>query len=163
MRFLKPLILALVLLMPVVPAYAVNPDEVLKDPLLELRARELSKELRCVVCQNQSIDDSDAELARDLRVIVRERLTKGDSDTQVLEYVVARYGDFVLLKPPFKGITYFLWLGPIIFGAIGIAAVVAYYRKRQGEAAIAEAAPAQTLSKEEKARLDILLKDEDDA
>lgn len=163
MRFLLPLTMALALLLPAAPALAVNPDEVLKDPLLELRAREISKELRCVVCQNQSIDDSDAELARDLRVIVRERLTKGDSDTEVLDYVVARYGDFVLLRPPFKGYTYFLWLGPVLFFIIGVAAVFAYFRKRQSEAVAAEAGPVQTLSAEEQARLKTLLKDEDQA
>ena len=93
-------------------AWAVQPDEVLSDPALEARARVLSKELRCMVCQNQSIDDSAAPLARDLRVLVRERLTGGDSDQQVLDFLVARYGEFVLLKPPFAWHTALLWLGP---------------------------------------------------
>jgi len=164
MRFVASLIMALALMLPALPALAVNPDEVLADPNLEHRARELSKELRCVVCQNQSIDDSDAELARDLRVIVRERLTKGDSDQEVIDYVVARYGDFVLLKPPFKGITYFLWLGPVVFVGIGIAAVAVYYRKRQTVAAENGAgSDTKKFSVDEKARLDALLKDEDDA
>jgi cytochrome c-type biogenesis protein CcmH len=91
------------------PAFAVQPDEMLKDPTLEARARHLSRELRCMVCQNQSIDDSEAPLARDLRLLVRERLTKGDSDKQVLDFLVARYGQFVLLKPPLELQTILLW------------------------------------------------------
>src|SRR5689334_25305690 len=90
-------------------ALAVTPDEMLKDPALEARARNLSEELRCMVCQNQSIDDSEAPLAHDLRVLVRQRLEAGDSDRQVLDYLVARYGDFVLLRPPFKPETLLLW------------------------------------------------------
>ena len=160
MKFVASLIVALALLAPALPALAVEPHEILADPALEHRAREISKELRCVVCQNQSIDDSDAELARDLRVIVRERLTKGDSDDEVINYVVARYGDFVLLRPPFKGITYVLWFGPAIFVVIGIAAVAVYYRKRQSEAGANGAAKTKKLTAEEKARLDALLKDE---
>ncbi len=104
------------------PALAVQPDEVLADPVLEARARGLSKELRCMVCQNQSIDDSDAPLARDLRILVRERLQAGDSDAQVLDFLVARYGEFVLLEPRFTGHTALLWLMPVIvllIGAIG--------------------------------------------
>ena len=91
------------------PAFAVQPDEMLKDPALEARARELSRELRCMVCQNQSIDDSDAPLARDLRLLVRERLSKGDSDHQVLDFLVSRYGEFVLLKPRLEWQTLLLW------------------------------------------------------
>src|SRR5256714_3401768 len=93
-------------------ASAVQPDEILSDPVLEARARALSKELRCMVCQNQSIDDSDAPLARDLRILVRERLKAGDTDQQVIDFLVARYGDFVLLKPRFTSHTALLWLGP---------------------------------------------------
>ncbi len=93
---------------------AVQPDEVLKDPALEARARALSVELRCIVCQNQSIDDSNAPLARDLRIILRERLSAGDTDRQAVDYIVARYGNFVLLKPPFQLNTIALWLGPAI-------------------------------------------------
>jgi cytochrome c-type biogenesis protein CcmH len=97
------------------PARAVQPDEVLNDAALEARARNLSRELRCMVCQNQSIDDSEAPLARDLRLLVRERLTKGDSDQQVLDFLVARYGEFVLLKPPFERHTLLLWgLPPLV-------------------------------------------------
>ena len=105
-----------------VPALAVQPDEVLPDPALEARARALSKELRCMVCQNQSIDDSDAPLARDLRLLVRERLKAGDSDTQVLDFLVARYGEFVLLKPRFDWPTALLWLCRLlvlVIGAVG--------------------------------------------
>ena len=95
-------------------ARAVQPDEILPDTAMELRAREISGGLRCLVCQNQSIDDSDAPLAKDLRVLVRERLKAGDSDQAVVDYVVARYGDFVLLKPPFRLSTLFLWLSPLL-------------------------------------------------
>src|SRR3954470_16615115 len=103
------------------PAFAVHPDEILKDPVLEARARTLSQELRCMVCQNQSIDDSDAPLARDLRVLVRERLTAGDSDGQVIDFLVARYGEFVLLKPRVSAHTLLLWLAP--FAVLVIAAI----------------------------------------
>src|SRR5581483_8824142 len=102
MRWVRFLVVALALVMPV-SAMAVQPDEVLPDPALESRARTLSKELRCMVCQNQSIDDSDAPLARDLRILVRERLQAGDSDRQVLDFLTARYGEFVLLRPRFAG------------------------------------------------------------
>src|SRR6266436_2415689 len=93
-------------------AYAVQPDEVMSDPAKELRARDLSRELRCMVCQNQSIDDSEAPLARDLRLLVRERIAAGDSDAQVIDFLVARYGEFVLLKPRFEQQTLLLWLVP---------------------------------------------------
>lgn len=104
----------LLVLLPLVttPARAVKPDEILPDPALEARARALSQELRCMVCQNESIDDSNADLAHDLRVLVRERLLKGDSDTQVVQYLRARYGDFVLLRPPVERATWMLWFGP---------------------------------------------------
>lgn len=140
------------------PAAAVNPDEMLKDPLLEKRAREISKGLRCLVCQNQSIDDSDADLAKDLRVIVRERLKAGDSDGDVVEFVVARYGDFVLLKPPFKGATLVLWIGPALIALGGIAAMIAYLRRNRRSAAggLAKAAP---LTADEQRRLAKLMKD----
>lgn len=110
-------------------SWAVLPDEMLKDPNLETRARDISKDLRCLVCQNQSIDDSDAALARDLRVIVRERLTAGDSDTQVIDFVRARYGNYVLLKPPFEADTYLLWLSPFLL--LAIALTTAYFFMRQ--------------------------------
>jgi cytochrome c-type biogenesis protein CcmH len=114
------------------PLDAVEPDEVLADPALEQRAREISQGLRCVVCQNQSIDDSDAELARDLRLLVRERLQAGDSDVAVVDYVVSRYGDFVLLAPPMRIGTYALWFGPAVIVAAGAAGVLWYFRGRRG-------------------------------
>jgi len=110
-------------------AQAVEPDERLDDPVLEERARDISQHLRCVVCQNQSIDDSTAPLARDLRIIIRERLAAGDSNDEVIQFVTARYGDFVLLKPPFKGQTYLLWFGPFLILIIGGVLVYYYYRK----------------------------------
>jgi cytochrome c-type biogenesis protein CcmH len=124
------------------PALAVQPDEVLKDPALEVRARALSRELRCMVCQNQSIDDSEAPLARDLRILVRERLTAGDSDPQVVDFLVARYGEFVLLKPRFEWQTAVLWFTPaaaLLAGAIAI--VAAIRRRRGGPQAVAPLSP----------------------
>ncbi|MDO8423125.1 MAG: cytochrome c-type biogenesis protein CcmH [Parvibaculum sp.] len=135
-------------------ALAVAPGESLSDPALEARARTLSKELRCLVCQNQSIDDSDAELAADLRLVVRERLTAGDSDAEVLDYIVARYGDFVLLRPPFELATLLLWLGPfavIFFGAAGL--FIAFRRQASSEST-------QTLDLEEQKRVAQLLDEE---
>jgi cytochrome c-type biogenesis protein CcmH len=111
-------------------ALAVQPDEVLKDPVLEKRAREISAGLRCMVCQNQSIDDSDAQLAKDLRVLVRERLVAGDTDRQVEDFLVQRYGEFVLLKPVFRGHTMLLWLAPALVLVLGgIGAYVALRRR----------------------------------
>ncbi|GGH18548.1 cytochrome c-type biogenesis protein CcmH [Cribrihabitans marinus] len=115
-------------------AGAVEPDEILDDPALEARAREISKDLRCVVCQNQDIDSSNAGVARDLRLLVRERLVAGDTDAEVIEYVRARYGDYVLLKPPFKPETYALWLAPallVLFGVGTVIVVLRSSRKRQ--------------------------------
>ena len=114
------------------PSFAVQPDEMLSNPALESRARDLSRKLRCMVCQNQSIDDSDAPLARDLRLLVRERLTAGDSDTQVLDFLTARYGQFVLLKPHFGWDTALLWLAPVVvllIGAGGLGAVLLRWRR----------------------------------
>jgi cytochrome c-type biogenesis protein CcmH len=110
-------------------AWAVQPDEVLSDTTLEARARALSKELRCMVCQNQSIDDSDAPLARDLRVLVRERLQAGDSDRQVIDFLVARYGEFVLLRPRFSWHTAVLWLGPAAMLLVGASALLVLARR----------------------------------
>jgi cytochrome c-type biogenesis protein CcmH len=141
------LMLALALLLPV-SVQGVEPGEILADPALEARAREISKELRCLVCQNQSIDDSNADLARDLRVLVRERLKAGDSDAAVIRYIVARYGDFVLLDPPFKPSTLLLWLGPALVLAGGLLGTAIWFRRRA--AAMAEPAP---LSAEEERRL----------
>ena len=146
------------------PAWAVNPDEVLSDPVMENRAREISRGLRCLVCQNQSIDDSDADLAKDLRIIVRERLTAGDSDAQVVDFMVSRYGDYVLLKPPFKLATLVLWLGPAAIAGGGLIAVLMFFRRRRaGESAVQPAAVLTRpppLSDEENRRIEELLKDD---
>ena len=141
-------------------ALAVNPDEVLDDPLLEKRARALSVNIRCLVCQNQSIDDSNADLARDLRVLVRERLVAGDSDTEVLDYLIARYGDFVMLKPPFKGSTYILWFGPLIVFVLAAIGLAVYFRRRQTEYADTGDSTGR-LSSDERERLTRLLDRED--
>lgn len=143
--------LALALLLSA-PAFAVLPSEQLANPVLEARARAISAQIRCVVCQNQSIDDSDAPLAHDLRVIVRERLTAGDSNAQAIQYLVDRYGHYVLLKPPFEPATLALWLAPaalLIGGGIAVAAMV---RRKHG------AAPAPELNAVEQAEVDRLLK-----
>src|SRR5262249_50030072 len=133
------------------PALAVTPDEILPDAQLEARARAISHELRCMVCQNQSIDDSDAPLAHDLRVLVRDRLRAGDSDAQVRDFIVARYGEFVLLKPRFEWQTPPLWLAAIVLLLIGGATLVAAVRRRRVEAVRMEAAV--PLSESEQARL----------
>ena len=151
-------LLALLFLVLAAPAFAVEPDEILDDPVLEARARELSKGLRCLVCQNQDIDSSNAELAKDLRILVRERLVAGDSDQQVLDYLVARYGDFVLLEPPFAPRTYLLWFGPLVLLLIGGAAVAFYFARQRRQPKPAGAAP---LSAEEQERLERLLADKD--
>jgi cytochrome c-type biogenesis protein CcmH len=134
------------------PALAVQPDEVMKDPALETRARALSSELRCLVCQNESIDDSEAPLARDIRILIRERIGKGESNDSVRAYLVSRYGDFILLKPPFKPETLLLWLSPVLTLGLGVAAAL-YARRR---------APSATprLSDEEEARLATLTADD---
>jgi cytochrome c-type biogenesis protein CcmH len=113
------------------PVHALDPGEALKDPVLEHRAREISKELRCLVCQNQSIDDSSAPLAKDLRRIVRERLKKGDTNSQVIQFIVARYGDFVLLRPPVKPVTWLLWFGPAALLLMGAVALALRIRRRR--------------------------------
>jgi len=151
--------LAAVFLLIASPALAVQPDEILSDPAMEERAREISKELRCLVCQNQSIDDSDAPLARDLRLLLRERLQAGDSDEDTMEFIVDRYGDFVLLRPPFKTSTLILWIGPALILIAGILGVVIWHRRRPATAVSTSTAP---LSVEEQAKLDrVLAKDSD--
>ena len=135
------------------PVLAVQPDEVLPDQRLETRARNLSRELRCMVCQNQSIDDSDASLARDLRVLVRERLNAGDTDQQVLDYLTARYGDFVLLKPRFDLQTALLWLLPAAFVATGVVVLIGIARREPNSVNV-EA----KLTLAEQARLDDLVR-----
>ena len=143
--------LAFFLLLSPLPAFAVNPDEVLSDPALEARARALSAQLRCMVCQNQSIDDSNAELAKDLRVLVRERLANGDSDKAVIDYVVSRYGEFVLLKPRFEPSTLPLWLLTPLLLIGGRVALWGYSRRRSK--ATPESAEVAGLSADEEARL----------
>jgi cytochrome c-type biogenesis protein CcmH len=133
------------------PALAVQPDEVMKDPPLEARARALSAELRCMVCQNQSIDDSDAPLARDIRILIRQRIAEGESNEAVRAYLVSRYGDFILLKPPFKPETLLLWFAAPLTLAAGLAAVVIARRRAPA------AAPA--LSAEEEAVLAALTRE----
>jgi cytochrome c-type biogenesis protein CcmH len=123
-------IVALTVLSLASPGFAVQPDEQLADPALEARARDISGELRCLVCQNQSIDDSDAPLARDLRLLVRERLQAGDNDDQVRNYLVARYGDFILLKPPFEIATLILWGTPVVVLVVGGVLAFGWTRRR---------------------------------
>jgi len=132
---------------------AVEPDEILQNSELEKRARNISSNLRCIVCQNQSIDDSDAPLARDLRILVRERLVSGDTDQDVIDYVVSRYGEFVLLSPPFKPITYLLWLGPAIILIFGFVYLWSFYRQRK-DGSFAEK---EELTIEEKKKLEKLI------
>jgi cytochrome c-type biogenesis protein CcmH len=152
-RWLCALLLALALS---APALAVQPGEELSDPALEARARTLSREIRCLVCQNQSIDESEADLARDLRLMLRERIAAGDSDAQVKDFLVARYGDFVLLDPPVKPATWLLWFGP---AAILLAALLGGLLDLRRGPALAEAAP---LDSAERAELDRLLAREDE-
>ncbi len=140
------------------PTWAVEPDEIMADPVLEARARVISKELRCLVCQNQSIDDSDAGLARDLRILLRQRLTAGDTDQQAKSFLVARYGDFVLLKPPLKPATYVLWFGPLVIFVIAALGAVVYLRRRR-PGRVAETA----LDADERKRLDEILERDGDA
>jgi cytochrome c-type biogenesis protein CcmH len=132
MRALQAIVMALMLAITSSTAFAVSPSEMLPDPALEARARTISEGLRCLVCQNQSIDDSDADLAHDLRVLVRERLTAGDSDTQVLDYIVARYGEFVLLKPAVAPHTIVLWIAAPTLLLGGLIAVFIGNRRRRG-------------------------------
>ncbi len=134
-------------------AYAVQPDEILSDAKLEQRARAISAGLRCLVCQNQSIDDSDAPLARDLRVLVRERIKSGDSDSAVIDYVAQRYGDFVLLKPPFKSSTLVLWVTPLVVLLGGL-----WLALRAGRSRMPARATQDMLTDAEKSKLDELCK-----
>ncbi|PIB23994.1 cytochrome C biogenesis protein CcmH [Amylibacter kogurei] len=141
------LILAFVIAL---PSFAVEPDEILDDPILETRARDISANVRCVVCQNEPIDSSNAGVARDLRLLIRERLVAGDSDDQVYDFLVARYGDYVLFKPPWRPSTYLLWLAPfLILGGGIIGMVYALMRKPQN--------PHAGLNADEQAQLDELI------
>ena len=134
------------------PCFTVQPDEVMKDPALEARARALSAGLRCMVCQNQSIDDSDAPLAHDIRILIRQRIAEGESNDAVRSYLVSRYGDFILLKPPFKPETWLLWLSPPMTLCAGLAAVLIARRR----------APSTTpaLNAQEEAQLAALTREE---
>ncbi len=148
-------LVALALLLTVPLAHAVQPDEIMTDPAKEARARTLSRELRCMVCQNQSIDDSDAPLARDLRLLVRERITTGDSDKQVLDFLVARYGEFVLLKPRFELHTLLLWLLTPLLLVFGGIALWWHHRRRGNDVDGDE--DVMTLSADEEARIERLI------
>jgi cytochrome c-type biogenesis protein CcmH len=154
-RWCRTLVLGIAL-MSAMPALAVQPDEMLGDPKLEARARTLSRELRCMVCQNQSIDDSDAPLARDLRLLVRERLNAGDSDAQVLDFLVARYGEFVLLRPRFEWHTAILWLGPPVL-LLGGGLALLLFARRRGASARPDSGEGPELTPSEEARLADLL------
>jgi cytochrome c-type biogenesis protein CcmH len=158
----KPIAILIITLLAgfaVTPAYAVLPDEIMSDPVKEARARDLSRELRCMVCQNQSIDDSEAPLARDLRLLVRERIAAGDSNAQVLDFLVARYGEFVLLKPRLESHTLLLWLLPPLALAGGGFALWTYGRRRSKSPAEDDGSAA-VLTAEEEARLQRLIAEE---
>ena len=146
---MRAILTALLLIVLASPAAAVLPDEMLADPAQEARARAISKELRCVVCQNQSIDDSDAPLAKDLRIVVREQIQMGRSDAQVISYVSERYGDFVLLRPPVKPSTWLLWAGPFLLLFLGAAGLIIWRRPQKP-------APEAPLSADEARALDVL-------
>ena len=151
------LVVVLLMMVLALPAFALQPDEILPDPAMEARARDISADLRCLVCQNQSIDDSDAPLARDLRILVRERLLAGDTNQEAVSYIVDRYGDYVLLKPPFNAETLLLWVTPLGALAIGAVIVVVFMHRRSGEPVVV----AQALTEDEKARLKDLMRNEE--
>jgi cytochrome c-type biogenesis protein CcmH len=158
LQIFRAFVLALVLVGSVGPAVAVMPDELMSDPKQEARARQISHGLRCLVCQNQSIDDSDAPLARDLRLLVRERIKAGDSDAQVTDFIVARYGDFVLLKPPLTWHTALLWATPFL---LLVAAMVVIWRNTtRNRSDVGVELPSASLSAEERAKLDAAMKDQ---
>ena len=146
---IRSIILTLLVAILAVPAFAVEPDEMLKDPVLEARARELGKEIRCLVCQNQSIDDSDADLAK----------VAGDSDSEIKSFLVDRYGDFVLLKPPVKVETLFLWYGPFAIGVLGAIGVAVFLLRRRDGGGVNEAPV--PLTDDERKRIDALLSEQD--
>jgi cytochrome c-type biogenesis protein CcmH len=150
----RSLILTCLLFLVPLMAKAVEPDEIMPDPKLEARARALSAELRCMVCQNESIDESHADLARDLRLLVRERLQAGDGDDQIRAFLVRRYGDFILLKPPFKLETWLLWGAPFLVLLTGACIILVARRRQQS------IAPANLLSEAERAKLDAMLGDD---
>jgi cytochrome c-type biogenesis protein CcmH len=156
LKFSRAILVAMAIIAGSPAAHAVQPDEIMANPAQESRARELSRELRCMVCQNQSIDDSEAPLARDLRLLVRERITAGDSNSQVLDFLVARYGEFVLLKPRLALRTLLLWLLTPLLLLGGGGALWMHYRRRQRGTASGDA-PALALTADEEARVEKLL------
>lgn len=149
---MKRLFLALMLAL-ATPAFAVQPDEVLDDPVLEERARDISEGLRCLVCRNENIDESNADLARDLRLLVRERLVEGDTNDEVVDYVVARYGEYVLLKPTLTGANKLLWIAGPVMLLIALGIGLAFVRRRQAEPEVSD------LTDEERKRLEVILKE----
>ena len=155
-RHFRRYTLALGLLLAAGGAWAVEPDERLANPVLEARARTLSSSLRCLVCQNETIDESNAGLAHDIRILLRERLAAGDSDASAVQAIVDRYGEFVLLNPPLHNGTYLLWFGPAAFLLLGLGGVGFWLRRRQAEPDIAV-----PLSADEKSRLNMLLQEND--
>jgi cytochrome c-type biogenesis protein CcmH len=159
LKQILPYVFAVAVMMGASEARAVQPDEIMSDPVKESRARDLSRELRCMVCQNQSIDDSEAPLARDLRLLVRERIAAGDSDAQVIDFLVARYGEFVLLKPRVEPHTLLLWLLPPLALAGGGLALWTHGRRRARSAAAEDQSPSK-LTAEEEARLERLMASE---
>lgn len=166
-RSIARLMLALMLAFPIlarpIPVLAADPSEMLSDPAAEARAERIGKGLRCLVCQSESIEESNADLARDLRTIVRERVKAGDTDRQIRDYVVARYGDYVLLEPPFKASTVVLWVGPFILLALALGIAATVFRRRQAQSTAAGGGDVpggeQALTADEKRRLDRLLGD----
>jgi len=157
MRWLR-YVAVIVALGSAMPAHAVKPDEVLPDAALEARARELSRELRCMICQNQSIDDSDADIARDLRILVRERLKAGDNNSQVLDYLTSRYGEFVLLRPRFGWHTALLWLWPAILLILGAVGLIYVARRSAAPTAAAASGEPPALTAREQSKLADLLR-----
>ncbi len=154
---MKHWLIAIVLMSMASVAWGVEPDEILDDPVLEQRARSISKQLRCVVCLNQDIDSSNAGVARTMRILLRERLVAGDSDREVLNFFVERYGDFVLFRPPLKGSTYLLWFGPILIFGLGVGIAVVAIRRARGKGAHVKV---QSLSADEEREIQALLREE---
>lgn len=157
LRLLAMLGLLFSAILAAMPAGAVQPDEMLDDPVLEARAREISRDIRCLVCRNESIDDSNADLARDLRILVRERVSAGDSNAEVKDYLVARYGEFVLLMPRFSMGNAALYSFPVVAFLIGLAIMFVYLRRPRRVTPEGQGAPDAPLSEQERQRLDRIL------
>lgn len=155
----KPWVIALMVLCLAMPALAVEPGEMLDDPAKEARARDLSAQIRCLVCQNQSIDESNAPLAKDMRLLIRERVAAGESNAAIKDYLTARYGDFVLLKPPMRPGTYLLWYGPAVILLLGALGVGLYFWRRRGARSTSRRTP---LSRDEEQRLRDLMTESDE-